>query len=547
MDGLSLVKLMHKRGINARYLGKIATLATEVGSKLSAIRTLAIQEMIARSVKHIINPILRNIPLPIIPFAVSHFLNCLLGSKFNSSPKPEKDDLLWQMYSDADFGFEKLTPDSLRAEIEKDVFRRFRFTLPSTWADEIKHMQLLREISLKQGFQLRARKYHFVKPAVEDKPKEAKGKKEEAPKPKANGTLPKSSKKKSRAASPVEHAEKIPDTTFTQNDILNVVPLVKDASSRSILAEEALEAGKISIFAQNQRETGQELLLESLSLHEQIYGILHPDVARVYSSLAMIYYQLDERAAAVELGKKAVIVSERTIGIDSSETLLNYLNLGLFEHTNGNTPAALAYIRHAFNLWRIVFGNGHPDSVTSMNNVAVMLQALKHYHDSRMWFEASLNVCEGIFGKSSPNTATLSFQLAQALALDSDPKGAVTRMRDAYNVFLAELGPNDRNTKEAENWLEQLTHNAVSIAKQAKDVQTRKFRKVGSLTPRVTLAAKPQAPTEGTGAAPAPAARIPGADSMTVDQLVSYIEGTEKGGKKKRPTKANPKRRGGKA
>jgi protein TIF31 len=77
---------------------------------------------------------------------------------------------------------------------------------------------------------------------------------------------------------------------------------------------------------QNQKELGQ-LLLESLSLHEQIYGILHPEVARVYYQLSMLYYQLEEKNAAVELARKAVIVSERTLGIDCAETVLSYLNL----------------------------------------------------------------------------------------------------------------------------------------------------------------------------------------------------------------------------
>ncbi|RJE16882.1 hypothetical protein PHISCL_10781, partial [Aspergillus sclerotialis] len=96
-----------------------------------------------------------------------------------------------------------------------------------------------------------------------------------------------------------------------------------------------------------------------------------------------------------------------------------------------------------------------------MNNAAVMLQHLKQYSDSRKWFEASLTVCENLFGTQSINTATILFQLAQALALDQDSKAAVGKMRDAYNIFLGQLGPEDRNTKEAEAWLEQLTQNAV--------------------------------------------------------------------------------------
>jgi protein TIF31 len=50
-------------------------------------------------------------------------------------------------------------------------------------------------------------------------------------------------------------------------------------------------------------------------------------------------------------------------------------------------------------------------------------------------------------------------------------------MREAYTSS-SKLGPSDRNTKEAESWLEQLTQNAVSIAKHAKDLQARRLHRV---------------------------------------------------------------------
>ncbi|KAK6344545.1 Intracellular distribution of mitochondria [Orbilia brochopaga] len=548
MDGHSLSRLMHKRGINIRYLGSIATLAASEGPKLFAVKVLAEQEMIARACKHHLNSLLRDLPSPLVTYCISHYLNCLLGAEFNPDPKPEKDDVLWEVYSKVNPEFETLTPTSVRKAIEEQVSRRYRFKLSESWQKGLKHKQLLREIALKLGLQLRAKEYMFVKSSSPQPPV--------APQPQnaPNGQSKSNPKKKGGQGQPGANcivANAVQATTFTQEDVINIVAIVKEASPKSQLAEEALEAGRISIL-QDQRELGQELLLESLSLHEQIYGILHPEVARVYNTLAMIYYQLDEKPAAVELSRKAVLVAERILGVDSAETILSYLNLALFEHANGNTSAALAFIRHALNMWKIVYGEGHPDSVTTMNNTAVMLQALKHYHDSRLWFEASLKLCETIFGPSSPNTATLSFQLAQALALDNESKGAVSRMRDAYNVFLQEFGAEDRNTKEAENWLEQLTQNAVSIAKQAKDLQNRRLRRV-TMTPRVTLGTKPQ-PSLGLSSVdaiqPDDAISNGGIDSRSIDDLMRYIEGTDvkkSSGPKKQPGRTNPKRRGGKA
>lgn len=555
MDGQSLARLMHKRGINIRYLGKLATLTEEQGSRLRALKAMATQEMIARAFKHLTNRYLKDLPTPYATTCLAHLLNCLLGRGLNGSPAVELDEDLKFLYKDADYSFTEVNTKSLQREIESQVQLRYRYVLEDDWVSSIKHIQILREVALKLGLQLTAKDYRFTSEPTSETDQSTPLGNGDAVQSALNGHITngvshKKKRKNCGSSSPSSLNESVmlePQITFVPDDIVNIVPIVKDASPKSTLAEEALEAGRISMM-QNQKELGQELLLESLSLHEQIYGILHPEVARVYHQLAMLYYQLDEKNAAVELAHKAVIISERTLGIDSNETILSYLNLGLFEHGNGNTTVALQCMRHALELWKIIYGLKHPDSITTINNAAVMLQHLKYYHESRLWFETSLAISEEVSGKQSVNTATLSFQLAQALALDQDPKGAVNRMRDAYSVFLAKLGPDDRNTKESESWLEQLTQNAVSIAKHAKDIQARRIRKV-LLTPKVTMGTRPppqvgQSPEDVINGRDARNSR--GLDSRSIDELMSFIEG---GGdaSKKTPTKKQMGRNGPRA
>ncbi|BCS22727.1 translation initiation factor 3 subunit CLU1 [Aspergillus puulaauensis] len=548
MDGQSLSQLLHKRGINIRYLGKLAKLAKEKGSRLDALFTLLVQEMVARAFKHIANQKLRNVPGPFAASCAAHLLNCLLGADVNAAPRAEIDSSLREIYPEGDFSFEKVTPASLRAEIEKQVTLRYHFTLESGWFNSLRHLQLLRDVAIKLGIQLGARDFAFTKAQAE-------GLRKALPATNgANGVGQDEGKKKKKKGGDSGSPARAPIqekaiATFVPDDIVNIVPLVKDASPRSSLAEEALEAGRISLM-QNQKQLGQELILESLSLHEQIYGILHPEVAKLYHQLSMLYYQTDEKDAAVELARKAVIVTERTLGVDSADTILSYLNLSLFEHASGNTKTALVYIKHAMDLWKIIFGANHPDSITTMNNAAVMLQHLKQYTDSRKWFEASLSVCESLFGKQSINTATILFQLAQALALDQDSKAAVGKMRDAYNIFLSQLGPEDRNTKEAETWLEQLTQNAVSIAKHAKDIQARRLRRINMNTRSLGTKVQPQVgQSTAEVAAPAEASNA-SMDSRSIDELLKFIEGGDTSSsrtkQKQRAAASNPKLRGSK-
>ncbi|KAI9664144.1 MAG: Intracellular distribution of mitochondria [Trizodia sp. TS-e1964] len=550
MDGTSLTRLLHKRGINIRYLGNIVKLAE--GPRLLPLKVIALHELLSRAFKHVANGYLKTLPIPFAHACLAHLLNCLLGVKLNPAPTPEIDESLRGLYPKVELKYTTVTPGSLKDEIESQIRRRYRIEWEPEWTAEMKHMQLLREISLKLGLQLEAKEYQFDEihsPVPATQITKA-----------LEGNLNGKSKKKKKNGD-VTHtpSSEFSDSsqgvvTFMADNILHVVPVVKNSIPKSILAEETLEAGRMSI-QEGHKELGQELLLESLSLHEQIYGIIHPDVARAYAALSTVYYQLDEKLAAVELSRKAVIIAERTLGVDSAETILNYLNLGLFEHANNNSSAALLYIKHALGLLKMTYGCNHPDSITTINNAAVMLQQLKYFHESRIWYEASLVICEKIFGRQSVNAATILFQLAQALALDKEPKAAVNRVRESYNIFLTELGPTDRNTKEAEYWLEQLTLNAVSIAKQERGLLDRSRAKWLEITPRGSLTRsqmqlRQPSPVVPKSSESSSTSRRISLDSRSIDELLKYIEGnsdasTRKTAKKTPTTPGtNPKSRG---
>ena len=566
-DGHSLTRMLHKRGVNMRYLSNIIALCE--GTRLERLRELCLQEVISRSFKHASAKYLRHLPLPLTSACISHLLNCLLGSAFNSKPTADIDESLKALYPEADLAFASVTPESLRQEIEGEALRRFKVTLGQDWHAKIKHLQLLREVSLKLGLQLQSKNFQFSQsepaaPTNEKANGKANGKTNGATPHGANGQTngeSKSSKKKKKARdsspSSVTSSTGVPHT-FTADDIVNIVPVIKDSAPKSAISEEALEGGRHSII-QNNRKIGMELLLESLTLHEQIYGILHPEVARAYSTLSQIYNQLDEKEAAVDLARKAVIVAERTIGVDSAETLLYYLNLSLFLHGTGDSKTALAYVKRSLDLWKVIYGADHPDSITTLNNAAVMLQHMQAYHESRTWFEEALGVCGRVMGAQSLSSASLLFQLSQALALDGEPKAAMARMRECYTIFLRELGPENNNTKEAETWLEQLTQNAVAIARRDKDAQARRLRAGIRFPPRnVALGAnnnssgsRAGASSAGSGSAASAAARGTagsGPDSRSIDDLIKFIEGSgaqKKSTAKKRPGRPGPKTRVG--
>src|SRR5436190_7631157 len=159
--------------------------------------------MVSRAAKHVFSRYLRRLPLLDVPNVVTHLLNCLLGFKVNKSPQARLS--IDDEYSSTGVPeWAHLDTKGLQSQISREVLIRYRFQLGENWWNQCKCIVLLREVCLKMGLQLKARDYIFEKAETVNCPGKTK---------KANGT----------------NGHKAEEVTFYPEDILNIVPVVKEA------------------------------------------------------------------------------------------------------------------------------------------------------------------------------------------------------------------------------------------------------------------------------------------------------------------------------
>lgn len=365
MDGVSLTRHLHGRGINMRYLGHLATRITkfsagtdgektEVGH-LTSLKRIVLQEMVFRASKHILRQLVQGLQPEHIPCAVSHFLNCLLG--FNPSPKA--------VYKPLDFAqspeplYVSITPESLRKQVVSEVQTRYRYELDEEYlVSGLRKRQLLREIASRFAFQLQQRDYQFEK-------SDATSEDETSRKDKDKKKAPKSAPRES---------------TFELADILTMIPVLKSTAPAVTIAQEIIETGRSTINRGN-TELGLEFMLEAIQLYENIHSVIHPEVAAAYDKYATTLHQLArikfqqfaqegqdpeqplglDIATGLRLQRQAIIIAERTLGVYHPETAGYYFNLAMLENLEGNGQASLRYFRHGLMLWDIIHGPDHPE------------------------------------------------------------------------------------------------------------------------------------------------------------------------------------------
>ncbi|KAJ2776035.1 Intracellular distribution of mitochondria, partial [Coemansia javaensis] len=522
LTGEALTTAMHQRGINMRYLGLLASLLPADVESTRNVRRLVVFEMVARAAKHVVRGLLRATPPPLHAEAFALVANALVGARYCADPAAHLSAAARAVPELA-----ALTPQTLAAAIRAQVALRFRFRLGAgdlgaalvAGSERI----LLREVCLKAGVQLALQQYHFVRPAEAAVHAEAVaalggggggGGGTSGP-----GKLTKAAKRSVRERVDAVLARPV---TVLADDVLNFVARTKVSAHTASLADEAFEAGRASL-ERGQRELGLELLLESLALHEQTFGFLHPESARCYAVVSLASYEAGEHAQAADFMTKAVVISERTVGLDNPLTIHNYLNLALYEHARGNTLLALRLMRHAMDLWGLVNSPDHPDLATAHNNIGVMLQALGQYGDALRFFRSCLDIRTGLLGADHVLVANAQHSLAKAHAVAGDFKAAVQAERDAHRFFADRFGPDDPRTKETAEWLAELTFNAVRTAKLSRAAQD-KIRAIAATADLARVDGK----EDGAAATTEPAAAARG--SLPIDELLKFITGSASGG-----------------
>lgn len=163
--------------------------------------------MVFRSAKHILRSLLHGLSAEQSIYALTHFLNCLLGADKNVNPKA-----IFESYDFLDVAppaYTKLTPASLREQIVAEVESRFRWKLDASYfTDSLKKRQLLRELANRTAFQLDQREYSFSSESED-----------------TSVATDSKNKKAKKAKTDVADAARI--NTFEPSDIVTLLPIIK--------------------------------------------------------------------------------------------------------------------------------------------------------------------------------------------------------------------------------------------------------------------------------------------------------------------------------
>ncbi|XP_074045317.1 clustered mitochondria protein homolog isoform X2 [Macrotis lagotis] len=442
MDGATLAEAMHQRGINIRYLGKVLdfVLRSPARPQLDHIYKIGISELITRSAKHIFKTYLQGVELSGLSAAISHFLNCFLSSFPNPVAHLPADELVSKKKNKRrknrppggadNTAWAVMTPQELWKDICQEAKNYFDFNLECETVDQavetfgLQKITLLREISLKTGIQILLKEYSFDsrhKPA------------------------------------------------FTEEDVLNIFPVVKHVNPKASDAFHFFQSGQAKV-QQGFLKEGCELITEALNLFNNVYGAMHVEICACLRLLARLHYIMGDYAEALSNQQKAVLMSERVLGIEHPNTIQEYMHLALYCFASSQLSTALSLLYRARYLLLLVFGEDHPEMALLDNNIGLVLHGVMEYELALRFLENALTINAKYHGAKSLKVALSHHLVARVYESKAEFRSALQHEKEGYTIYKSQLGENHEKTKESSDYLKCLTQQAVALQRTMNEI-----------------------------------------------------------------------------
>lgn len=475
--------------------------------KLFPLKKLCQLEIVARSLKHIFRKYSRDIPTSVVPTLISHFYNLLFGKDFNSTPAFEFLDSFYAA-SAADFEFTKVSREELLEEVISQAAIRFRYDFSLEDLEKLlttKPFVLIRNLNKKFGIQMVNRGYYFNTEEY-------------------NAFLAKQDKKTLKTLTQQT-------AVFSAKDF-SVIPVVKDSEYVSGLVSQFWNSGAIILGGESE---GKEpdinealgLFNEAVSLREEFYGFVHQSVGEMYLRLSSIHTKLNELEKAIVLARKAVVIFERTCGMDSFLVVRALLNLIFLETANDCPYNAMQLCQRVMQIAEACTFNEHPILIDILNNMQKLSIGCKETKQTIQILNKINYLIETYNGGKNCAYAINLSSIANLHASRKELANSLKTIQEAFDIFTVELGLRHQFTATADQWAQSLKNVVESQRAQSRASAAQNAALNGSASGSAPSNKKKSKQDKQ-------AAEL---NNKSVEELVNFVEGDSKGKNSKKGKK----------
>ena len=186
----------------------------------------------------------------------------------------------------------------------------------------------------------------------------------------------------------------------------------------------------------------------SHALHVAEFGINLDETARVslFSRVGQCQQNLGQYAAARTTQHQSLLLKKNILGPEHPNTLTSMSNLALVLERQGKYKEAEVMNRKVLAWKEALLGPKHPSTLTRMSNLALVLESQGKYKEAEVMNRQTLALSEKVLGFEHPDTLTSMNNLAGILESQGKPEEAEAMNRQTLRRREMVLEPEHPDT-----------------------------------------------------------------------------------------------------
>jgi CHAT domain-containing protein/Flp pilus assembly protein TadD len=168
---------------------------------------------------------------------------------------------------------------------------------------------------------------------------------------------------------------------------------------------------------------------------------------------------------AIPLAGKAVELAKRVYGPEHPNTATSLNDLATLYWAMGEYAKAEPLFQEALRIRQKVLGPEHPDMAANLNDLGVLYQAMGEYAKAEPLFQKALWIRQKVLGSEHPDTAHSLNDLGALYQAMGEYAKAEPLLQEALRIFQKVVGPENPNTAQSLNNLADLYLNMHEYAK----------------------------------------------------------------------------------
>jgi CHAT domain-containing protein/tetratricopeptide (TPR) repeat protein len=188
------------------------------------------------------------------------------------------------------------------------------------------------------------------------------------------------------------------------------------------------------------------------------------DVKKLIGRYNQLYKEGRYREA-IPLAERVLAIRETSLGPEHPDTASTLNNVAELYRAAGDFAKAEPLHKRSLAIREKVLGPEHPDTATSLNNLAILYRAMGDYARAESLYGRALGVCEKVLGPEHPNTATSLNNLADLYRAMGEFAKAEPLYRRSLAIREKARGPEHPETAASLNNLAHLYYAMGDLAK----------------------------------------------------------------------------------